>query len=102
MLQASGPGKNTGNGVGAGRISLKEEWRITLKCLTSSQHVGLNNQKCKAQCIYFASQFPPHDGRITPHSIQSSCKVIVWLHTFSMSVFRVNVFLYRAEEDQNG
>lgn len=37
MLQASGPGENAGDGVGAGRPSLRAELRIMLVCLTITQ-----------------------------------------------------------------
>lgn len=46
MLQASGPGKNAGNGVGAGRPSLKVLLRIMLAITLFYYHVS------KASFIY--------------------------------------------------
>lgn len=41
MLQASGPGKNAGDGVGAGRSSLKPDLRIKLRALNLHNYYTL-------------------------------------------------------------
>lgn len=82
MLQASGPGKNAGNGVGAGWPSLRVQ-SSTKFAFNHTANVLPHNPKYKPSITIAAlgiwvllTQFSPHDGSAAPQ-IHTVCYAII-------------------------